>query len=306
VIIPPGGSLPLLITYKMGPGATPGESYYFKVVDASGTGQTSGQTITTPYFVLGLPKTSARKVISGLQPITIGAAKNLATGVGFLLQNKFVTGDFTSSMNLFYIAEEGVSPSAGASGLDICGIGVDTTEVWPGAFGLGDKTTLYGETALLNGAELVVLPDLVSFASGYELKPIGMNNKWTGGSTFGSQPGVSDDGFVAPPSVGLSSVGMLVRAWGKVTGNGRIDIGGGLLLDVWWIDDGTSLLDGFATGYRGIAVVEPSDWVRDPPVDGSYLGVTGILRAIPNPTPIGVRLLVPRSSSDIDTYYTPS
>lgn len=305
VIVPAGGVLPVVITYTMAAGATAGESYYFTVVDATGTGQSSGQSITQPNWVLGLPLNSARKVMSGLKPISIAQAKRLPPGTPFMLQDRFVTADFQPLMDLFYITDRGVTTAGSVQNYGICGIGVDTSTVYPGAVTLGDKATIYGECQLLHNSEMVVKPDIMSFAPGQQLRPLAMNNMWTGAGLFGYQPGVSDDGSNAPPAYGLNTVGLLVRAWGQVQGYGNIDIGGGVIGEVAWIWDGSKVIDGFSSMYDGIAVLKPSDWVGDAPAVGSYLGVAGILRAIPSPSAKPVRLLCPRSSGDIVTHYTP-
>jgi hypothetical protein len=302
VIVPAGASVPVVITYTMSAGATAGESYYFRVVDATGTGQTSGQSITQPHWVLGLPLDSSRKVMSGLSPITIAQAKRLLPGSPFMLQDRFVTADFISNLGLFYITDQGVDENSVAQNFGICGIGVDTTVVSPGAFILGDKATVYGECKLLNSAELVVVPDIISFVSGSPLIALGMNNMWTGAGVWGYQPAVSDDGTNTKLSTGLSTVGLLVRAWGQVQGSDNIDIGGGTMADVIWIWDGSAVIDGFASGYSGIAVMKPADWSGPDPSTGDYLGVTGILRAIPNPSGVPVRLLVPRTQVEVQTY----
>jgi len=150
-----------------------------------------------------------------------------------------------------------------------------------------------GRLRLLDGAELIMEPMGGVINPGTPLAPLSMNNKFTGGGAFGNQPAV----FNAPDSkqaAGLNNVGMLVRTWGKLTGLGRLTIGG-LAYDVAWIDDGSGLADGF-NEWPGIAVLKPLDWRGDLP--SGYVAATGVLRAIPNPNGNPVRLLVPRSQSD--------
>ena len=152
-----------------------------------------------------------------------------------------------------------------------------------------------------------------------------MNNKWTGGGDFGGQPAVYDNVglFGFNKSVGLSNVGMLSTTWGKVTYhqapfpwphplpppfNPPIPVGG-----MFWIDDGTNLMDGFQKA-DGTPTVGVGCWVALAsalPNVGEYWGVTGILRAIPSwlgwpgfPEP--VRLLVPRSTADLVPYRLPA
>ena len=284
-----GTTTPVLITYTLGAGASPGDTYQFRVIGATGI----GQIYFGPVRIYGLPITSAKKVVGGLTPITIGEAKKLTPGLPFELTAKVLTADFRTTTGLIYIEE----PTRAS------GIGIDASSLAP-VLNLGDRIRVIGICYLLNGTELVVAPDLFQIlALGDPLGSLGMNNKWTGGDRFGFQPGVSDDGVGRPPSYGLSNIGLLIRAWGILQGSGQINVGTSTY-DVAWIDDGTGLLDGFSSN-SGIAVVKPPDWVGDPPANGSYMGATGILRAIPNPSGAAVRLLVPRTASDVYTYYTP-
>jgi hypothetical protein len=79
---------------------------------------------------------------------------------------------------------------------------------------------------------------------------------------------------------------------------------------VVWIDDGSGLMDGFLCASdpavipaKGVAVLARPDLPE--PVPGGYWGITGILKAIPNPMRDPVRLLVPRDARDMTPYPEP-
>jgi len=288
-VIPAGGRLDLLISLTMNPSAAPGSDYGVSLFDAYGQGNTSG--IRVP--VTGLNIDSARLVI-GVPPISIGEAKKLPIDPNngmtdiLMLENKVVTGDFQTSLSLVYLEE----PDRSA------GIGVMVPpQNGPGPIPVGSRVSVVGRLTLLDGAELIMEPIGGAINPGTPIAPLLMSNKFTGGGAFGNQPAV----FNAPDSgqmAGMSNVGMLVRTYGKVTGLGRLAIGG-LDYDVAWIDDGSGLADGF-NEWPGIAVLKPLDWQGNPP--SGYLVATGILRAIPNPHGNPVRLLVPRSQGDARSF----
>jgi len=296
-VIPAGGSITALVAYEMSSGA-PGTVYTCRAINAAGTGQLSGQ----PAYIAGLPIGSCCK-IAAPAPITIGQAKNLPTGSQFLLVGKEVTANFLgTSMNLFYIEEKDRSN----------GIGVNPTLIVPPTLTIGDTVSLLGTSILLNGTELVVSPQEIFKGANMlpYLTPVGMNNKWTGGGQFGSQPAVYDEALPLPgkASVGLNNVGCLVRTWGLVTYHNPAFMTPSISGPMFWIDDGSNLRDGFwkPTGgaTRGVACLYlgPMGAFPNP---GEYWGVTGIMRSIPNGNliPQAVRLLVPRKFPDDLTWY---
>ncbi len=305
-VIPAGSTFPVVITYTMAnaPVSPIGSAWRFQVTAASGTGQTSG----LPVGILGLPVTSSVKIL-GLKPISIGRAKLLPIGTQFLLEGKVCTADFQTNMSLFYIEE--LDRSAGI-GVNTLGMGATALNMW-------DRVSVLGTCSLINGTELVVTPQQIAVAPGAPpfigtRFPVGMNNKWTGGGAFGGQPAVYDDAWFNVRSMGLNNVGMLITTWGQVTyhqpGFALPPMVPGVPLgDMFWINDGTNLLDGTSNmiGLRnvGVAVWLPLGYPGLPNPQ-EYWGVTGILRTFPSPMGFPmtepVRMLVPRLPTDLVRY----
>ena len=284
--IAPGGTVPLLISYTLtNPPPPVGTRHGFSVNGVDAVGASSGQ----PADIQGLWIDSGEFDVVP-PPITIGQAKKLpinpASGMSevFLIENVPITANFQSTMGLAYMQNESA------------GIGVLVTpedEIPP----VGAVVSVYGRLKLLDNAELVMTVDNGS-DTGRTLivKPRGMNNKSTGGGVYGSQPAVIDDAPTGKAAVGLNNVGMLVKIWGTATGLGQVTIGGQLYNAVRWRNDGSNLNDGWGNGL-GIAVLKPPDWIGDPP--SGMVAVTGIMRAIPNPAGMPVRVLVPRGMADV-------
>jgi hypothetical protein len=307
--VPAGGTCPLVISYSMA-AAPVGSTYWFDLVTASGIGQSSGLPVTV--VISPSPLTSAKKAI-GLKPIKIGQAKLLPLGTQFLLEGKICTANFQSNMSLIYVEE----PDRTA------GIGILTNVIPVPMAAIWDRVSVLGTCQIINRCEVVVSPQEIIVTPG--MPPmlgsprfaLGMNNKWTGGGDFGNQPGVFD---VASPltgkkSTGLNNVGLLITTWGKVTYhegafpwrpfifppfNPPIPAG-----NMFWIDDGTNLVDGFLRADGSLAT-GIACWIGGAgmPSVGEYWSVTGVLRAIPSPFgwptfPQPVRMLVPRLVSDL-------
>ena len=299
VVIPAGQSVRVLVSYAFGSTtALPlGQSYAFLV---SGVGASGTTTITID---IPVRLDSATKVI-GVPPISISQAKLPHTDP-VLVEGKLVTSgstDYPAQMGLIYIAEPNASR----------GIGVLTATGIVPQVARGDRLSVLGWTRLIPGpppqgapeTELVIEPQNVTVAPGQAVQPMGMGCKSTGGGSFGLQPGVLDDAYSSPAeaAIGLNTVGALVRICGAVTGEGQVEIGGSFF-DVFWMDDGSVLRDGFMPAgwpfYSGVAVaLQPGL----SPVPFTFGAVTGIIRAIPNPTGAPVRLIVPRDVGDITAY----
>jgi hypothetical protein len=239
-------------------------------------------------------RTARAQLLSSLteNAVNVAQAKSAPAGSRVFMTNGIVTGDLrppSGKLNMFYVQKDDRS----------AGIGVLASGNT--AYSIGQCMDIYGKTSLLDGSELVLEPDVISAYTGdtgAATKPLGMNNGASGGSGFGDQPAVYDDTSRPSPitSLGASSIGKLIRTWGMVTGSGETSLG-----TVFWINDGSNLKDGFTTSQGsaslGLAVLMPPGLLYIP---SGFVKVTGILRAIPNPSGMPVRLLVPRNnSSDI-------
>lgn len=291
--IPAGNSVNIIVTIKLNSSAAAGDNYGINISDAYATGEKSGMRL--PVIC---PDADSSDLIVGAPSVSIAEAKKLpineqtGTTDTVTLEGKIATADFQTTSGLAYIEEQNRS----------CGIGVLVPEDNDNKpIPAGTKVTLIGNLKLLDNSELVFDPQDGSFDSGTPLNPIALTNKNAGGGAFGSQPAVYNTD--STQASGLNNIGMLVKTWGKVVGVGSIEIDGNSC-DAAWIDDGSGLSDGFTlmddtTPSSGIAVLKPSDWDGIP---SGYIAVTGILRAIPNGSDHPVRLLVPRSKSDIVSF----
>lgn len=304
-LIPAGGCVPALVSYTMGASGVWNRTYRFDVTGASGTGQASGAAV--PVDIVPNPIPSAKKVV-GIKPIPIALTKLPPVGTRVLVADKEITADFTQPAmpppwNWFYIEETNRSAGIGV---------IQPLSAIPGPLNVGDRVSVLGTTVLMHGGtELMIKADHVIITPhSPEVTPLGMSNRWTGGGAFGMQPAVVDNAIATGlPRLcaGLNNVGSLLRTWGRVTGYGGVTLGGGNWVDVFWMDDGSSLYDGYptttGTPSRGIAVALPSGATMPPT---GYWAVTGILKAVPNPGGDPVRLLVPRDYAvDMTNYPMP-
>lgn len=288
-----GLSVPVIISYSMSPSASAGSVYQFEVIGATGvtaTGNPVDVTISPSHLI-------SAKTIIGVEPTTIGSAKLEPIGTTVMLVDSEITADFRSETgwaapwNRVYIED-----LARISGIGLLGTAFDAVNV-------GDSVSVLGTTYLDNASELMINPIQVVVApKGPSVHPIGMDNRRIGGGVFGTQPAVIDNDWALSPiyAAGLNNVGSLVRTWGFVTGYGSVSLDGGITANVTWIDDGSGLADGYLTDAedhsKGIAVVTPPDASANP-ITG-YRMVTGIIRAVPNPSGRTVRLLVPRDAAN--------
>jgi len=128
----------------------------------------------------------------------------------------------------------------------------------------GDLTWITGQIGTFNGERLITATMVTSQPDLLLLGPLGMCNPALGGSMFGLQPGVAG-GF------GLTNVGLLIRAWGRVT-----QVGSGYL----YIDDGAGLKDGSSTSgvlNQGVRVIcDPAGFASN-----DYVVVTGASSCYP-------------------------
>jgi len=183
----------------------------------------------------------------------IGWVKAQPNGVTVNLSQKVVSAIFPG---YFYVCEQERVP----------GIKVVSAR----RVDVGRVVNLFGGTiATASGEKYLNNPTVgISLTAPLSIKPIGMNNRSLGGDGFlydgeggtQGQPGVY-------AGVGLNTVGLLVRIWGKVTAIGS--------LNRWYvIDDGTGLswTEG-STTYTGVKIVLGDNGTYFPMVDEHGLAV---------------------------------
>jgi len=290
VHIPAGGTVYLVVAYRMAPGIAYWSTFSFNAIHIRASGVSSGAYVP----VYGMPVGSSTETVvqKPVDGITVGEAKKLELGRTVILRDKVQTAQYWSYYN--WIEETNRSS----------GIRLDTVEI-PGMPASGRNLITVLAHTTLEGAEakLIVLEvNTVFDPLNSPPAPVAMNNKSTGGSTFGIQPGLVDDATSDPIKLatGLNSIGMLVRAWGVVTYVDPPNYG-----SRFWIDDGSNLLDGTLNAetqepVRGMNVQFPSDWqTEDIPKPGDHVAVTGIMRCWDTGLGAGARYLWPRDKNDV-------
>jgi len=154
-----------------------------------------------------------------------------------------------SNQGFFYIQE----PSR-CNGIRVADSGMAS------ALSPGDVVTIYdGDITTVDG-ERVINSYYTEYISS-ETPPgtLGLNNKALGGGSYNVFTSGPVGGF------GLNNVGLLTRAWGKITG---VDYG------YFYIDDGSGTTDGGTT--TGIRVVGLDGYQTYTPSEGDYVALTGI------------------------------
>jgi len=284
-LIPAGTSVDLIVAYRMAPVIPPWSNFSFTAIEAQAYGVTSG----VPVSINGLPLYGCWKtVISTPAKVTIGKAKQLDIGSLVLLEGKVVTAEFWGS---FWIEE-----IKRAAGIRVWMPSLENAALFsPGRF---DVVTVLGRTTLAGPEAAIELLAISPAPLSIPTFPVGMNNRATGGRSFGIQPGVIDRQGPLPPlllSEATNNIGLLERTWGRVT---WVSPDG----TQFWIDDGTALWDGTMepTGkpVLGVCVQVPTD--AEPPGKPTYVAVTGVMRCKYNDIGLVVRWLWPRDRWDID------
>ena len=230
-----------------------------------------GQQTQTGKTVSGGQTTTVNFVLTPITPIS--TAKGLADGSAALVSG-IVTAQFpvAGSQERIYI-ENPVRSN---------GIAVTTAVI----ASLGDEVQAGGTVGALDGERVLNATSVVKTQTGGSVpKYLGMGNLGLGGGWFGRQSAVlnaSPDSYAG----GLSNIGLLARAWGRVS---YVDPGGAY----FHMDDGSGINDG--SGQTGVRVACSG---LPLPTGGTYVMVTGVSGA----TLVGgkvVRLLRPRSEADL-------
>ena len=168
--------------------------------------------------------------------------------------------------------------------------------------GIGDTIIVSGYMSTISGERIVRNAGLYFTNNPVYLEPVGMSNKWIGGSWFGFQDCVMDypltkivkDGWQRRWAYGqgLNNTGLLVRTWGLVRQKYYSPIN-----DTSWfyIDDGYEATADL--GDTGILV-----YGGDKASCGDYVAVTGIssVEAGIDDGSRLIRVIRPRNESDID------
>lgn len=204
----------------------------------------------------------------------IAWAKTLTESLTEPLNGKVVTAGTNQFSGYIYIEEPDRS----------CGIRVETT----GSFRVGDVVDVTSGTIDESDGELYIVSATVAKtgAPANFLKPVFMIQRSLGGGAAGRQQAVKD-------GHGLSNVGLLVTAVGKITAAGS---------DYFYIDDGSAMDDGL-NDPQVLGVRVETDHLITPfpiPPAGAYVVVTGISSCkLDDSHSLPIRVLRPRSYGDI-------
>lgn len=176
---------------------------------------------------------------------TIAWSKTFAdlTTLPSALTGKVVTRTFPS-LGYFYIEETNRS-----SGIRVSDFSMASSVA------IGDIVDVNGDLSS-DDAERAIIASSTTITGWTTISPIGFNNRALAGGRFNAlTPGAYN-------ASGLNNVGLLVRAWGKVTSVGT---------DYFYFDDGSNCDDGSgATGVRVVGITGYMPSVND------YVAVTGI------------------------------
>lgn len=125
-------------------------------------------------------------------------------------------------------------------------------------FNEGDVVSVKG-TLRRYGGELCIQQTTVNkLATQSKLAPVGMSNKWMGGSGVAAKLGVTN-------GKGANNLSLLVSVWGKVTVLGE---------DYFYIDDGSKCLDN--SGIIGLKIITEGKALPSDLAKGCFVAVTGI------------------------------
>ncbi|MBI2844514.1 MAG: Ig-like domain-containing protein [Armatimonadetes bacterium] len=208
--------------------------------------------------------------VTGLTFPTLSAAKSLADGAQARLSGRVVTFGNPGTEGAFYIEEQNRS-----SGIRVEGSRLPSE---------GDMVAMSGLMATREGERALVGADVNVLSSSNPIPPaVAMANILLGGGASGSYvPGITG-------SYGLNNIGLLIRAWGRVTQIG---------LDYLYIDDGSGLRDGTFTDAEeniGARVAcDPTGYDR-----GDFLVITGISSCFETPSGGIARRILTRRTEDI-------
>jgi len=237
-------------------------------------------TVTTGYYA------RARDIASGcvskcVSVVVMVSVKKQADNTPVSLVGKVVT---YAATDMFYIEDD-----TRAFGLRVQKTGYGLSA--------GMRADVYGTMQTNSDKERYVAATTVT-RNGIGilvLEPLALNNRAIGGGDWLCDLETTAGQIGMTGGVGLNNVGLLIRAWGKVT-----QVGDGYL----YIDDGSGLIDGTSTGLsanKGVKVIcSPTGYTS-----GQYLIVTGISSCFQTPSGLIARKIITRNSLDIMQILTP-
>lgn len=197
--------------------------------------------------------------------------KAYADGLTVTVPNVVVTAGTDQFAGMFYVED-----SDRTSGIRVC---LDEGSAF--LVREGDAITLVGTLSSECTERVLVSPSIISAAPGTPLDPLGMVGRSIGGGALNAwTPGL-------PGGVGTHNTGLLITAWGRVSGVDPVE-------RCFYLNDGST-----ASGIRvDLGGLTPGNAVTLPN-DGDYLRVTGISSRAKEDQAV-VPALRPRKESDVD------
>ena len=175
--------------------------------------------------------------------VSLGQIKSLASGSWVYVDDAVVTAHTGLGWGLVFVE----------SPLRVAGLKLLTSD----ALTIGRRVRFTGVVSQVDGELQVANVSVLGSVAGGALSPLGVSNRAV----------ASDPSLLLNP-VALSTTGLLIRTWGRVTGT----IAGG---SVFYLNDGTNFWDALGTQI-GLRVQMPAGAVM-PPI-GTMVNVTGISR----------------------------
>jgi predicted phosphodiesterase len=216
-------------------GLTSGTKYYYRVRSYNATGDSAYSNIANA------------TTITYKQVTSIGQAKAQPDGSYVDITGSSIVTLVPSESGVFY-AED----SDGTAGIRVEISGSRPT--------LGNGVMIKGQIGTnTNGERVISSSTYTAGTTPTDFKgPRGMSNKNVGGL-----------GYIGSETSGISTQGLLVRVWGKVTKS----INDATYGRIFWLDDGSRINSGEVDGTKGIKVIESGL----SPAVGDFISITGVV-----------------------------
>lgn len=226
-------------------GLTSNTQYYFRV-RSHATGRNDGVSCG------GGAVSNPIKTMFGTPCATLAQAKNNPDGAQVFLRNVIVSAGTSHFTNAFFVQEQDRSN----------GIKVDKGFL---TVPYGRIIDISGTLASTGGERRITGASVFTVSTPGPPKPLALACSAVGGEGLnGYTPGITG-------GVGPHNLGLLVRAWGRIT---AVDSSTGNKF--FYIDDGSGLEDGTVAGRKGLRVTWLNLWSAPSPQVGKYALVTGI------------------------------